>query len=122
TLVLTDITAEDEGAYSVSVSNAGGAVVSDDALLTIVAPPFEQGPNQTVLTGFPAEFSVSLPDGGAYTMVWKKDGGVIAGETGTSLLIPSAQAQNSGVYTLEITFGDKTVVTNPSRLIVRATP
>lgn len=122
TLVLTDITSEDVGAYSVSVSNAGGSVVSNDALLTIVAPPFEQGPNQTVLTGFPAEFSVTLPDGEGYTLVWRKDGTVIPGETGTSLLIPSAQAQNSGVYTLEITFGDVTVITNPSRLIVPATP
>lgn len=122
TLVLTDITTADEGAYSVFVANSGGSAVSEVAMLTIVAPTFEQGPNQTVLTGFAAEFSVELPDVEGYSLVWKKDGNTLPGETGDTLLIPSAQPINSGVYSLEITFGDKTVTTNTSRLIVAATP
>jgi hypothetical protein len=77
TLTLTNVTFADAGSYRVLVSNEGGAVTSGEAALNIVAPPFNEGGNQTILNGFTATLSVTLPEIEGYTFVWRKNGTVI---------------------------------------------
>ena len=122
TLTLTDVTSADIGTYRVAVSNSGGTEISAEAALSIVAPPFNEGVNQTVLSGFPATFSVNLADIPGYQLVWKKDGAVIAGESGRTLTLVNAAPADSGAYTLEITLGAETVTAGPAQLIVPAVP
>lgn len=121
-LTLTGVTSADVGTYSVVVSNSGGTETSVDALLEIVAPPFNEGNNQTVLNGFPASFSVTLPDVEGYTFEWSKDGGVLAGETESALSIPSTTPGDSGAYSLTISFGGDSATAGPAQLIVPAVP
>ena len=85
-------------------------------------PPFNEGNNQTVLSGFPATLSVTLADIPGYQFVWKKDGSVVNGETARALSFASAAPADSGAYTLEITFDADTVIAGPTRLIVPAVP
>jgi hypothetical protein len=122
TLTLTEVTAADTGAYRVVVSNSGGSLTSAEAILSIAAPPFNEGNNQTVLSGFPATFSVTLEDIPGYQFEWKKNGSTIAGETGRSLVLASTAPADSGGYSLEISFGSDTVTVGPAQLIVPAVP
>ncbi|MCP5525754.1 MAG: immunoglobulin domain-containing protein [Verrucomicrobiales bacterium] len=122
TLTLTGVTSADAGAYSVVVSNSGGTETSADAMLDIVAPPFNEGSNQTVLNGFPASFSVTVPDVAGYSFQWSKDGAVLDGETASALVIPSATPADSGAYSVAVSFGADTAVAGPAMLIVPATP
>lgn len=121
-LTLSGVSTADTGAYTVVITNPGGSVTSDTATLAIVAPPFNEGVGQTVLNGFPATFSVTLPDVEGYSFAWTKDGEPVAGATGPTLSIPSATPADSGEYALSIALGTDTVQVPSARLIVPATP
>lgn len=121
-LPLTNVTSADVGTYTVVVSNSGGSETSAEAVLSIDAPAFNEGNNQTVLNGFPATFSVTLPDVEGYTFEWSKDGTVIEGETGPSLMIDSTTPADSGAYSLAITIGADSATAGPAQLIVPAAP
>lgn len=122
TLTLTDVTSADAGTYRVLVSNQGGAETSAEGTLSIVAPPFNEGNNQTVLSGFPATWSVTLAEIPGYQFVWKRNGSVLDGETSRTLAFASAAPADSGAYTLEITFGTDTVTSGLAQFIVPAVP
>ena len=73
------------------------------AVVSFTPPVFAEG-NTEVTLGT----SVSDPDNpGPVTYVWTKDGSVIAGETGPTLMITNdASNSGNGVYTVTVTDGD----------------
>ncbi|MGD0350433.1 MAG: immunoglobulin domain-containing protein [Verrucomicrobiota bacterium] len=61
TLTLTNVQFNQGGNYTVLVTNLYGSILSSNALLTVLAPPFitVQPTNQTVVVGGTASFSVT---------------------------------------------------------------
>lgn len=96
TLFLQNVTPDDEGAYSVRVSNAGGTIPSNPALLTVfVAPSVTLQPvDQTAPAGTSVSFSVAAGGKPAPSFQWYH---------GNILLVDSTNA------ILEVTASDSTV-------------
>lgn len=130
-----DVTADDAGTrYRAVFTNAGGALATRAATLTVLgAPVVLQGPqNVTVDTGSPAAFSV-VPGGdpaplitwqheldGVWTDVTQDDGYTIA--TGV-LTVPATDAGHDGLRVrVELTNEVDTVHSEPATLTVNARP
>lgn len=128
--VITNAQLIDQGAYSVSVSNEFGVVVSTDAVLALTNPPppsiIAQPAAITVLTGNVAVFSVVVSGVGPLTYEWSHNGVVIDAATNVSLVISNVSAAVAGNYQVAVAndFGSVTsavatlTVTDRSNLII----
>lgn len=112
TLVLTDINADDIGAYTVTVTNAVGSVTSSSAQLIVngLPPVISASPvSQTVFAGNAATFSVAATGSPTLAYQWRKNGSAlangsnIAGATSTTLTISNAQAADVASYDVVVT-------------------
>lgn len=114
----------DSGAsYTVTASNVGGSATTTAAVLTILtaASIIQQPVNQTTVEGLSASFSVAVSSPFTYTRQWKRNGVVIPGETGTSLVLDDVLLTQSGeVYTVDITARGVTITSSPASLTVQA--
>jgi hypothetical protein len=96
---------ENEGAYSVLISNACGSITSRLAQLTVqIVPPaiLEQPASRTNLLGGTAQFSVvatSLPPA---MLQWRREGIPLDRATNTMLLLTNVTLQDSGNYSLTV--------------------
>ena len=104
-LPLSDVQSSDAGTYTVVVSNPGGSVTSDPAVLTVIQPVLPpvilSGPeSQTVPVGSVVSFTVVASGSGTLSYQWQHDGTNIAGATATSLNLASAQLTDAGTYTV----------------------
>ena len=99
-LSVANATPANAGAYSVVVQNIVGPVTSSDAVLAVITPPSieTQPQSQTVDLGASVTFSVTALGDAPLSFQWQKNGGNIAGATGQSFTIASAQASDSGSY------------------------
>jgi parallel beta-helix repeat protein len=79
--------------------------VSCTFLVTVIVPPtiINQPANTNVSAGQPLLFSVTATGSMPLQYRWTFEGGTIGGATASSLLIPSAQAINEGVYRAIVT-------------------
>ncbi len=102
TLMLTAVRADQAGSYDVVVTNALGAATSAVAVLTVYVPPppvFTLQPqSQTSPAGTNVTFTALATDTGPITYQWYFAGSVLAGATGTSLVLTDVQAVNAGDY------------------------
>jgi acetyl esterase/lipase len=64
---------------------------------------FNQPQDQSFIQGCTISLSVSVDGSTAVTYQWKKDGGVIDGATGPSLVISAARLTDAGNYSCEVT-------------------
>ena len=120
-LTLTAIKAEQAGLYSVLAGNGEGSVPSRDAALTVFSvtntlPPPPAPP--VVDVGFPASFTVNAEGPLPLTFTWEKDGALLAGQTGATLLIPSVQGGDEGAYTVTLQDGAASTEAEAGRLEV----
>ncbi len=108
-LMLTNVTTDNVAIYSVIVSNAFGAVSSDDALLQVIVSPPQitaQPTNQTLVAGATALFSVQALGDLPLFYQWQEngtnltDGGNISGSATSSLILGGVTAANDGVYSV----------------------
>ncbi len=99
TLVLVD---GELAGYDVIASNSVGSVTSVTATLSLGVPPINEG-HQSVSRLDPVTFSITMPDGPAYTYQWFKDGSSIPGATSNSYGIARAYGLHSGSYTVYVT-------------------
>jgi hypothetical protein len=77
TLVLNPTTTNDDGSYTVIITNTCGSVISSVASLVVVSSPvvLPPGPtNQTVMAGGTATFSVAVFGIGPFTYQWQLNG------------------------------------------------
>ena len=105
--------------YRCIVSNAGGAVTSTAATLTVVGPPLVTSSSQT--TGVAQGGNITLTasaTGGPLTYQWYFNSVAIAGATNSSLTIGSFSAANAGSYTVKITNNYGTVTATVAVLSV----
>ncbi len=110
TLANVQLTAS--GAYTVSVANSAGSVLSPKLTLTVKAPAtaptiITQPKSQSVLVGGSATFSVVAAGTGPLTYQWQKDGVNWAfpntSATTATFTNPNLQPNDAGVYTCVVT-------------------
>jgi hypothetical protein len=103
TLNLSNVQPTDGGVYSVIVSSDFGAIVSSNALLTVlVVPAFitTQPSNQTVFAGDTARFTVFAGGTSPLNCQWSFNTTNLVGATNTVLVITNAQFSQSGNYSV----------------------
>jgi len=108
-LVLTNVQASDAGNYSVRVFNTAGAIVSANALLTVLIPATITQPptNRTVTATYNtngyynptgATFTVGAVGTGTLRYQWRFNGADIPGATNATLLVTNITPANEGAY------------------------
>ena len=109
-LVLTNVSATDAGAYNVSVgAGCGSPTLSNTAVLTVNALPAitTQPISQTICTGSPVTFSAGAT-GAGLTYQWKKgatnmtNGGNVSGATSNTLILNTTSATDAATYSLVV--------------------
>jgi hypothetical protein len=111
TLIFSSTQASQAGRYSVIVSTAFGSVTSVDALLAVGNPVIASMSRSVVAkTGASVTLAASIQSADPLLFRWARNGVVIAGATSSSLTLPAVQVSDSGVYSLEISRTNGTVV------------
>ncbi len=101
----TNLQTTDAGSYSVTITNLGGSVNSTAAILVVNAAPSITGQpqSQTVSTGMPAPFTVSVSGTAPLIYQWSHNGNAISGATASSYTVVSAQTNDAGTYSVVVT-------------------
>jgi RHS repeat-associated protein len=119
---LTNVQPGQAGNYSAVVSNSCGWGVSSNALLTVLANTAAVGPINFVRNiGQTAVFATTASGSGPFGYVWRKNGGLLSGQTTSALTIANAALSDAGTYTVEVT-GACGSVTNSATLTVMGAP
>ena len=105
---IKDVSEEQGGAYSVTVSNAGGSVVSSmvDVIVNVPVSLISEPEDSLVPTGEAAVFSVDAAGTEPLTYQWLKNGEKLTGETDANYTISNVSLDDSGGY--------QVLVTNPA--------
>ncbi|MDR2862906.1 MAG: immunoglobulin domain-containing protein, partial [Puniceicoccales bacterium] len=109
-LVLANVTAADEGVYSVTVSNAAGVAPSANAKLTVTTLPpptaipviTAQPASQTVNEGGLVVFAVTAAGAPPLSYQWYKNGSLLSGKTSSLLVLTNAVSADAGSYTVVV--------------------
>jgi hypothetical protein len=103
TLNLSDVQTNQDGDYSVMVTNALG-VTNADATLTVVTPPMltSAPTNEVVLVGANAAFQANA-SGSLLSFQWQFNGTNLPGATSSSLTLTNVQPAEAGNYTVLVT-------------------
>ena len=110
TLALASVQAGDAGNYRVVVTNAGGAVTSQVAVLSVNLSPVitTQPASRTAVVGGSTTFSVVASGTSPLAYRWRfngsslTDGGQISGASSPILSIGNVQAANAGGYSVQV--------------------
>src|SRR5262249_28662493 len=125
TLTLNNVRVADSARYVFTAANPAGIVASDAATVVVnLAPPVitMQPRSQTILVGESVTVTVAAGGSPPLTYQWRKNGADIAGATALSFTIASLQFSDAGVYTVVVSNGAGSVVSDPATLVVSATP
>jgi alpha-tubulin suppressor-like RCC1 family protein len=101
TLTLTNVQLTQAGNYAVLVTNIYGAAAGSNAVLSVFVPAIpptilSQTPNQVVLLGNTATFSVNVGGSVPLSYFWQRNGVLIPGATNASYSLFNAQLSDSG--------------------------
>jgi hypothetical protein len=133
-LTLNGVQLNQAGDYSVVVFNSAGSIESNPAHLSVLIPvsiaahpqPVKlRGSTNVVDYGFTtnsATFSVVANIQRPTRYQWRFNGVPIAGETGTTLTVPSVGLNQDGNYDVVASDDVSTVTSNPARLTVLISP
>lgn len=124
-LIISNVSTNDVGTYTVIVTNVAGSVSSSNALLTIMpsAPVIINQPlNQTVVVGGTATFGVTVIGTTPMSYQWTKDGTNIVGATSTNYSIVNVQTNDAGNYAVVVTNIYGPVVSSNAVLTVLLAP
>ncbi len=104
TLTLDDVSGDDEGVYTVEVSNEADTVTSSESTLTVIEAPviLEHPSSVTASVGGSATFTVDARTEGDVTYEWSLDGTAIAGSDSASLTVSDLGLDDEGAYTVTI--------------------
>ncbi len=112
--------------FQVVVSSAYGSLTSKPANLHVLsddesAPTITKSPmDAAVSVGGSHTFAVEFSGNPIPDLKWKRDGNIIEGQTGRTLVLTNIQPSDAGVYTLEAKNKLGTAVSDPARLSVEA--
>lgn len=120
-LELTGVTGAEEGDYTVEVSNEAGSVTSMAVTLAVIEVPviLTQPSGVTVKVGGFVNLNVSARTEGTTTYAWFKDGTPVDGATRNVLTIVSADAEDEGEYTVEVSNEAGSVTSDPAVVSLR---
>ena len=104
-LVLTGVTLDSAGDYTVVATNAAGSVRSDVANLTVYVPAqiVTDPVGLTVGSGSAFTLSVTATGTPAPTYQWRKNGEVILNATGSTYTVSTSSTADAGDYTVVAT-------------------
>lgn len=106
-VMIQNITTSDSGVYKVVVTDAENTVITSDELDIAVhtVPQFDTNLSDiSVVDGDPLTLEVVFSGGKTpYTYVWHKDGSVLSGETGSSIVKSAATSADAGNYYVTVT-------------------
>ena len=118
TLSLSNVSPARAGTYQVVVSNAAGEVSSLVVTLSVDVPPAitAQPVARSVAPGGSVTLSVTATGSGPLTYQWYRDGVALAGASGASYTISTAQLANAGRYSVTVTNVAGTVTSAPAHV------
>ena len=124
TLSISAATSADAAGYSVTVSNALGAVTSTAATLTVAIPPaITTAPvGATILAGSNVTFTVTATGTAPLAYQWLKNGGVIAGATAATLTLTKVSATDAANYSVTVTNAVGSATSSSAALTVLVPP
>ncbi len=131
TYTKSNIQTTDAGSYSVTVTNAGGATPSVNAILTVTVPPsITTGPqSQTVSAGASTLFTVTAAGTVPLSYQWFFGAAAISGANASAYTLNNAQAANVGSYSVVVTniagtttSGNATLSVTPAGPTITAQP
>ena len=127
TFAIGSVQTTDAGSYTVTVSNAAGAVVSAPAVLTvssIIVPPqiTTQPTKVSASVGTAATFAISASGSAPLTYQWEINGTPIAGANSATLILPSVTLANAGTYSVVVNNAQGSATSLGAVLTVSATP
>jgi len=102
-LTLTNVSAADAGIYSVVVGSPCGSVTNSATLTVRTLISVAPLPNLVRFVGGIAVFAPVVTGTGPFAYVWAKDGNILSGQTGSSLVLTNLTTTNSGIYTVTVT-------------------
>jgi hypothetical protein len=105
-LSLTNVQFAQAGNYAVQVTNVYGAILSSNALLTVMAIPptvVSQPASRTVLNGSNVTFTVDASGTPPLSYLWQKNGLSLAGASNVSFSLVNVMRTNSGAYNVMVT-------------------
>src|SRR5439155_1408371 len=99
---INSVSNADTGTYSVSVSGACGSV-TNSAILSVRTNVSATGlTNLTQCPGTTATFSTAPLGSGPFSFVWRKNGNILSGQTGSSFSIGSVSNTDTGTYSVTV--------------------
>ena len=120
---LATTTGADAGLYQVTISNSGGAVVSQTARLTVSVPPIAPTIDVhplpvTVTVGSPAYFAVVVTGTAPLFYQWSKDGLTLPEAAYPIFSLAKATTADAGLYRVTVSNSAGTVASVAARLTV----
>ncbi|HYV25105.1 MAG TPA: PQQ-dependent sugar dehydrogenase [Pyrinomonadaceae bacterium] len=117
--------ADDQAKFRCVVTNAFGNATSNEATLTVNAPPTisTHPSDQTVTQGQPVTFTVSATGSAPFTYQWQRNQANIGGATAASYTINATVASDNGAkFRCVVTNGFGNATSNEATLTVNAGP
>jgi hypothetical protein len=120
-LVLSNVSTNRAGSYTVRVSNSFNNVTSDVAQLTVALPPgiISQPQSQRALPNGSAAFSVGASGTPPFIYQWSRNGEDLAEATNATLSITNATALDAGSYRATVQNIAGTAVSSNAALRIR---
>ena len=123
-LVIASAQLAHAGVYRIIVTNGAGSITSQDATLTVLAPPDISVPpqSQTVIAGTTVQFSVTASGTAPLRYQWRFNDGDLIGQNDPTLTLNNIQAGQAGNYTVVITNIAGSVTSPVAVLVVNVPP
>jgi uncharacterized repeat protein (TIGR01451 family) len=124
TLALGNVQTNQDGNYTVVVTNSAGAATSSVARLTVLVPPFiiAQPTNQTVIAGGNVSFQVAAAGSAPLGYQWWINGTNAVGGNANSLALTNVQASQAGGYSVVVTNVAGSVTSSVANLTIGMPP
>ena len=122
-LALANVSANDAGNYSVTVSNTVGSASSAATLTVLVAPAITSAPtNLTVVQGSSATFTATASGTAPLVYQWLKGGNPILGANSNVLVLASVTTNDAANYSVTVTNIVGSVTSSGAALTVLVAP
>ncbi len=123
-LTIPNAQSANEGSYTVAITDATGATISNPAWLYVLAPPLivEDPLSRTNATGSTATFHVVAIGTGPLLYQWRRNGVSLPGAYGEELIIAAVTIADRGDYEVEVVNEFGAVTSHTAHLTVFAPP